>query len=169
MKDNIIIYEDKNGNIELRADIEEDTIWASQAQIGALFEVSIPTVNEHLKNIFVTGELKETAVIRKFRITANDGKQYLTKCYSLDAIIAVGYRVNSKKATQFRIWATGVLRKYVIEGHALNKRRLEESPESLLGLYKSIALLESMSHQGRLKGKLTLKLTEDLVPSERGE
>jgi hypothetical protein len=126
MKSNIVIFEDKNGNVELRADIEKDTIWATQAQIAELFEIGVPTVNEHLKNIFKTNELKEKSVIRKFRITAKDSKQYLTKFYNLDVIIALGYRVNSKKATKFRIWATGVLREYLKQGYALNQYKLEK-------------------------------------------
>lgn len=91
-----------------------------------LFEVSIPTVNEHLKNIFETGELKENSVVKNFRITATDGKGYDTKHYSLDAVIAVGYRVNSKRATHFRIWATQVLREFIIKGFALDDERLKQ-------------------------------------------
>jgi hypothetical protein len=171
-KSNIVIYEDKNGQVELRADIEKDTIWATQVQIATLFDVDVRTINEHLMNIFKTAELDENSAIRKFRIVQNEGGRKVkrdTNFYNLDAIIAVGYRVNSKKATQFRIWATSILRKYLVDGHVLNKRRLGTSPESLIGLYKSVALLESMSQSGRLKGKLTLKLTEDLVPNEDSE
>jgi hypothetical protein len=85
--------------------------------------------------------------------------------YNLDAIIAVGYRVNSKKATQFRIWATRIIRDYLVEGHSINRSRLEGAPEKLVGLYRAIAFLESESLSGKLKGRLTLKLTEDLEPS----
>jgi hypothetical protein len=90
-----------------------------------LFEVTVPTINEHLKNIFKTGELTEDSAIRKFRITANDGKSYITSFYNLDAIIAVGYRVNSRQATQFRIWATSVLRDFIIKGFVLDDERLK--------------------------------------------
>ncbi len=117
----IVLYTDKRGNVELRADVEKDTIWATQAQISRLFGVDTRTVNEHLTNIFKTRELNEISVIRKFRITAKDSKQYLTKFYNLDAIIAVGYRVNSKKATKFRIWATRILREYLVKGFNLDK------------------------------------------------
>ena len=165
MKENsIVIYKNKNGAIELRADIEKDTIWATQAQISDLFEVNVRTVNEHLKNIFKTGELKEAPVIRKSRITAKDGKQYLTKFYNLDAIIAVGYRVNSKKATQFRIWATGVLREYLRQGYALNQYKLDRSPEAIEGLNETLALMGSPEYPGKLKGKLVFKLTKDMKP-----
>lgn len=87
--------------------------------------------------------------------------------YNLDAIIAVGYRVNSKKATQFRIWATSVLRNYLVEGYAFNKHRLENSPESLIGFYRAVTLLESLNHEGTLCEKLTLKLAEELVPRDK--
>ncbi len=166
-KGNIVIYQGENGNVELRADVENDTVWATQAQISDLFDVNIPTINEHLKNIFKTDELKENSVIRKSRTTAKDGKQYLTNFYNLDGIIAVGYRVNSKKATQFRIWATKTLREYIVDGHALNKHRLESTPEKLVGLYKTIAFLESKSLSGKLKGRMTLTLTEKLEPTEK--
>ena len=167
MKNNIIIYEDKNGIVELRADIEKDTLWATQNQIAQLFEGSKQTVSRHIIRIFNEGELDEKSVVKEYLTTAADGKKYKAKYYNLDAIIAVGYRINSNKATKFRIWATNILHKYLVEDHVINRRRLEESPESLIGLYKSIALLESMSYQGKLKGKLTLKLTEDLIPSEK--
>ena len=170
MKENIVIFEDKNGNVELRADIEKDTVWATQAQMAQLFEVDTRTINEHLKNIFNTKELNEASTLRKFRIVQDEGGRKVRRdanFYNLDAIIAVGYRVNSKKATQFRIWATNILRNYLVEGYALNKPRLEGSPEKLVGLYKTIAFLESKSLSGKLKGKITLKLTEDLEPSEK--
>jgi hypothetical protein len=85
----------------------------------------VPTINEHLKNIFASGELSQDSVIRKFRITAEDGKNYSTNLYNLDAIISVGYRVNSIRATQFRQWATHVLREFAIKGFVLDKKRLE--------------------------------------------
>jgi len=106
----VVFYTDKLGNVELRADVEKDTMWATQEQISRLFDVSVPNVNFHLKNIFKTAELKKNSVIKESLITAKDGKRYLTIFYNLDVIIAVGYRINSKKATQFRIWATGILR-----------------------------------------------------------
>jgi hypothetical protein len=166
MKDNIIMYENKNGTVELRADIEKDTIWATQSQISDLFEVDVRTVNEHLRNIFRTHELKQISVIRNFRITAQDGKQYLTKFYNLDAIIAVGYRVNSKKATQFRIWATGVLREYLKQGYALNRYKLEKAPEAIEGLDETLALMSSEKYPGKLKGKLVFKLTKNMEPKK---
>jgi hypothetical protein len=138
--------------------------------MAQLFEVDTRTVNEHLKNIFNTKELEEIPTIRKFRIVQKEGGRKINRdiqCYNLDAIIAVGYRVNSKKATQFRIWSTNILRRFIVEGQVLNKPRLEESPEKLVGLYKAIAFLESKSLSGKLKGSITLKLTGELEPTDK--
>jgi len=101
------------------------SLWLSQKKMAELFGVEVNTVNYHLKEIFASGELDEGSVIRKIRITASDGKQYLTGMYHLDAIIAVGYRVNSYLATKFRIWATGVLREYIVKGFVLDDERLK--------------------------------------------
>jgi hypothetical protein len=170
MKDNIIIYENKNGTVELRADIEKDTIWATQAQMAQLFEIDIRTVNEHLKNIFITEELKEISTIRKFRIVQSEGGRKVRRevnLYNLDAVIAVGYRVNSKKATQFRIWATGVLREYLKQGYVLNRYRLDKAPEALKGLGDALALIESNKYPGKLKGKIIIKLTKNMESSKK--
>ncbi len=111
------------GSIEVR--IEDETIWLTQKLIANLFDVTVPTVNEHLKNIFKSNELSKKSVIRKFLTTASDGKKYNTQFYNLDAIISVGYRVNSKRATQFRQWATSVLKNYAVKGWVLDKERLK--------------------------------------------
>lgn len=162
MKNKIVIYEDEKGNVELRADVEKDTIWATQEQISQLFEVSIPNISMHFRNIFQAGELDEVSVVKDFLITAKDGKRYKVKSYNLDAIIAVGYRVSSKKATQFRIWATGVLREYLKEGYALNRYKLDKTPEAIEGLHEAVAFIESENNPGRLKGKIILKLEKNL-------
>lgn len=99
---NVIIYQAKSGAIELKGDIKHYTIWATQAQIAELFGVNVRTISEHLVNIFKSKELDKDSVIRNFRNTATDGKVYNTQFYNLDAIISVGYRVNSKTATEFR-------------------------------------------------------------------
>jgi len=111
------------GGIEVR--IEDETVWLTQKLIATLFDVDIRTVSEHLKNIFASGELKEDSVLRNFRNTAADGKHYLTNFYNLDAIISLGYRVNSMRATQFRQWATSILRDFAIRGYVLDKERLK--------------------------------------------
>jgi hypothetical protein len=106
--------------------VENETVWASQKGMAEIFNVDVRTISEHLRNIFTTGELEQSeAVIRNFRTTAADGKRYETNFYSLDAIISVGYRVNSMQATQFRRWATGILREYLIKGFSLDDERLK--------------------------------------------
>mgnify|MGYP003565402061 CR=1 FL=1 len=126
-----LIFTGQAGVQSIEARYEDETIWLTQKLIAALFSVSIPTINEHLRNIFNSGELDSDSVIRKFRITAADGKSYSTKHYNLDAIISVGYRVNSIRATQFRQWATQVLREFAIKGYVLDKKRMENG--SFLG------------------------------------
>jgi len=121
----IILYRSPDGVAKVEVTFEGETFWLSQRQLADLFAVDVRTISEHLKNIFSSGELDEDSVIRIFRITAADGKSYETKHYALDAIIAVGYRVNSKQATQFRIWATQTLREFVIKGFVLDDERLK--------------------------------------------
>ena len=119
------LYKTSEGIVTAEVYLSEDTIWATQKEIAKLFGVSIPTINEHLKNIFNDEELEKNSVIRKSLITAADGKKYNTNLYNLDAIISVGYRVNSKKATYFRKWATQILKEYMIKGFALNDEALK--------------------------------------------
>lgn len=111
------------GTIEVR--VEDETVWLTQKLISVLFEKGRSTITEHLKKIFETGELIEKSVCRDFRQTAEDGKEYTTKFYNLDAIIAVGFRVNSERAVQFRQWAINVLRDFAIRGYVLDKERLK--------------------------------------------
>ena len=122
----IIIYQTEDGQTKIDVQFQDETVWLTQKLMAELFEVSVPTINEHLKNIFFTQELEEKAVIRNFRITAADGKEYDTKHYNLDSIIALGYRVNSKRATQFRIWTTQRLKEYIVKGFVLDDERLKQ-------------------------------------------
>lgn len=122
----IIIYTTPEGDVKIDVFFQDETVWLTQKKMSELFGVDVRTVNEHLQNIFKSSELKENSVIRKIRITAADGKDYLTNFYNLDAIISVGYRVNSSRATQFRIWATQTLRDYIIKGFAIDERRLKQ-------------------------------------------
>ena len=149
-----LIFTGQAGEQSIEARYEDETIWLTQKLIAALFSVSIPTINEHLKNIFDSGELDPESVIRKFRITAADGKSYATKHYNLDAIISVGYRVNSVRATQFRQWATQVLREFAIKGYVLDKKRMENGSflgedyfERLLEEIREIRLSERRFYQ----------------------
>lgn len=124
MKDNnLIIYKNNEGNIIVDAIYKDEILWLSQKEMANVFSVGVPAISKHLKNIFEEKELDKTAVVPKMEVTAEDGKRYNTDVYSLDAIIAVGYRVNSKKATNFRIWATKVLKEYMTKGFALNDER----------------------------------------------
>ncbi len=120
-KNNILLYKSKEGNINLDVILKNETIWLSQKSIAKLFDVNVPAISKHLKKIFSDNELVKNAVVSKMEITASDNKNYLTELYNLDAIIAVGYRVNSKKATEFRIWATNILREFIIKGFILDK------------------------------------------------
>ena len=141
----IVIYTSPEGEIELQVSVDKDTIWLSQKQMSKLFNKNVRTVSEHIKNMFTEGELEEKSVVREFRITANDGKSYLVAHYNLDVIISVGYRVRSKEGTKFRIWATNVLRKYLLEGYALNKHQLLN--QGVDDLRESLFLLEKVLMQ----------------------
>lgn len=117
----IILYQpDESVRMEVR--IEDETVWLTQAQIAELFETKRQAITKHLKNIFQNGELNENSVCSILELTASDGKSYKTKTYNLDAIISVGYRVNSKNATLFRRWASQVLKDYLLKGHVINQR-----------------------------------------------
>ena len=120
-----LIFTRQAGEESIEVRVAEETVWLTQKLISVLFDKGRSTITEHLKNIFDSGELDEKAVCRDFRHTAEDGKDYTTRFYNLDAIIAVGFRVNSARATQFRQWATGVLRDYAIRGYVLDKERLK--------------------------------------------
>lgn len=123
-KSHIIIYKTEDGSTQIEVEMTGETVWLSQKKMAELFEVGVPTINEHIKNIFSTQELEKNSVIRNFRITARDGKEYETKHYNLDVIISLGYRVNSRRATQFRIWATKTLREYIVKGFVMDDERL---------------------------------------------
>jgi len=120
-----LIFTKQNGKDTIDVRIEDENVWLSQKLIAKLFGVEIPTINEHLKNIFKSGELQEKSVIRKFLITADDGKNYQTNHYSLEAIIAVGFRVNSNEAINFRRWANTVLKDFALKGYVLDDVRLK--------------------------------------------
>ena len=125
LQGDVIIYQSGEKNISTNVLFKDETFWMTQKDMATLFSVQVPAINKHLKNIFAEQELSEDSVISKMEITARDGKIYSTNFYNLDAIIAVGYRVNSKEATQFRIWATKVLREYIVKGFALNDDMLK--------------------------------------------
>ena len=120
-----LIFTARAGEESIEVKYADGTVWLSQQMIAKLFDKGRSTITEHLREIFDTGELNENSVCRDFRHTASDDKEYITKFYNLDAIISVGYRVNSQRATQFRIWATTVLKEFAIKGYVLDKERLK--------------------------------------------
>lgn len=137
-----LIFTQQTGEQSIEVRYQDETIWLTQKLMAALFDVDVRTISEHLRNIFASGELDESEVVRNFRITSTDGKRYQTKHYHLDAIISVGYRVNSVRATQFRRWATQVLRDFAIRGYVLDKKRLENG--AFLGVDYFQRLLEEI-------------------------
>ena len=126
---NIVLYQNETGSKIIEVLYDSEDFWLTQKTMAELFSVKVNTINYHLKEIFNSGELEEDSVIRKIRITANDGKKYNTSFYSLDAIIAVGYRVNSFEATQFRRWATNTLKEYIKKGFVVNTELLKNGPK----------------------------------------
>ncbi|MFH1656354.1 MAG: RhuM family protein [Candidatus Nealsonbacteria bacterium] len=152
-KDKIVIYNSKDNEVELRVKLEKEMIWLTQAQIAELFNIQRPAITKHLNNIFRTNELDKNSACSKMEHTASDGKSYKTKFYNLDAVIAVGYRVNSKKATQFRIWATKILKDYLLSGYAINQKRLLEAKNKFEELKNTISFIEKKSDSNLLKGQ----------------
>lgn len=149
-----LIFTQQAGENGIEVRYKDETIWLTQKLMAQLFDVDRRTIGEHLQNIYSNEELKETSVCRKFRLTASDGKNYNTQFYNLDAIISVGYRVNSKRATQFRQWATNVLKEFAIKGYVLDKKRLENGSfigkdyfEQLLAEIREIRLSERLFYQ----------------------
>jgi len=141
MDNSIVIYKGSNGKTELQINIKKDTIWLSLDQISTVFQKNKSTISRHIKNIFETNELERNQVVANFATTANDGKTYQVDYYNLDMIISIGYRVNSKIATDFRKWATNVLKQYLVSGYAINEKRLAEKQEQIEVLKNSLNLL----------------------------
>ena len=128
----ILLYTTPNGKVRVEIYLQNETIWLTQQKIADLFGVDRSVVTKHLRNIFQTNELREDSVCAKIAHTANDGKSYPTQFYNLDAIISVGYRVNSSQATAFRIWATERLKEYIIKGFTMDDERLK-NPNNIFG------------------------------------
>lgn len=127
-----VLYTAPSGQIRVDVLLQNESVWLTQKAIAELFGVQVPAISKHFKNIFEEGELIESSVISKMETTASDDKNYITNYYNLDAIISVGYRVNSTKATQFRIWATQTLKEYIIKGFVLDDNRLKQG-EAIFG------------------------------------
>lgn len=149
----IVIYQAADGSIATEVRLEGETVWLSQKQMAELFDKDVRTINEHVINAFEEGELAREATIRKFRIVRQEGQRQVEReieHYNLDVIISVGYRVNSKKGTQFRIWASNVLKQYLLQGYALNQQKLEAQQEKLAELKQAIALSARLIHNKNL-------------------
>ena len=140
METKIVIYEDVNGEIKLDVTLENDTLWLSQKQLEVLFDRDKSVISRHIKNIFKDEELDKNSVVAKNATTATDGKIYQVEYYNLDMIISLGYRVNSKRATSFRVWATKILKDYIINGYSINNKRLQQ--KGLKELNETISLLK---------------------------
>ena len=153
-ENDIVFYKKNNGDTNIELLINGETLWVSQKTMAEIFEIDRTVITKHLKNIFSDGELDKNQVCAKFAHTANDGKNYNTEFYNLDAIISVGYRVNSKKATEFRIWATKILKEYMVKGFALDDDRFlkggkinQKYFDELLERIKVIRTSERMAYQ----------------------
>lgn len=140
-QNNIIIYQADNGEIKLRADLNTETVWASLDQIASLFDRDKSVISRHISNIFKEGELVENSVVAKNATTATDGKVYQVEYYNLDMIISLGYRVNSKRATSFRVWATKILKDFIVKGYAINEKKVKE--KGLKELEQTLELIKS--------------------------
>lgn len=154
---NIILYETEDGKVNVDVILKDETIWLTQKSMGELFDVNVPAISKHLNNIYEEGELKKNSTISKMEIVQKEGNRNIKRnieFYNLDAIIAVGYRVNSKKATKFRIWATNVLKDYIIKGFKIDVERMKNGPkfgkdyyDELLETIKEIRLSERRLYQ----------------------
>ncbi|HSH70152.1 MAG TPA: virulence protein RhuM/Fic/DOC family protein [Deferrisomatales bacterium] len=147
----VVLYRSGDGESALEVHLEKETVWLSQRQMSELFDKDVKTVNEHVRNVFSEGELEAGSTIRKFRIVQKEGARQVARTidhYNLDVIISVGYRVKSKRGTQFRQWATRVLREHLVHGFTVNEQRLREQAEKLTDLRSAVALLEkTLAHQ----------------------
>ena len=138
-----VIYQAKSGKIEFREDFEGDTIWGNLNQIADLFGRDKSVISRHINNIFKAGELKRDSVVAKIATTAADGKTYQVEYYNLDMILSVGYRTDSKQATQFRIWATRTLKQHLLDGYTVNKKRISQNYQKFMRVVDDIKTLST--------------------------
>ena len=159
-KGEIVIYKAKDGSQQLEVKLEEDTVWLSQKQMAELFSKSRVTVTEHIRNVFKEKELIKASVCRKFRHSGKDGKSYEVQYYNLDVIISVGYRVKSKRGTQFRQWATQRLKDHLVKGYTLNEKRLQQVVQNMQQLEQAVKLIQQSGNSGELSAIETKGLLE---------
>jgi len=153
----ITIYQTKDRKVKLEIKLQHETIWLTQAQIAQLFRTDRSVITKHIHNLFKSKELDEKSNVQKMHIAFSDKP---VKIYSLDVVISVGYRVNSRRATQFRIWATNIIRKHLIDGYTLNELRLKEKTDRLEALQKSIKLISSVKTHKELDYREAMGLLE---------
>jgi prophage maintenance system killer protein/transcriptional regulator CtsR len=167
----IKIYQVEGGQTEIEVKLRDETVWLSQKQMAELFDKDSDTIGLHLKNIYKSGELQETATTEDSSVVQVEGNRKVKRkirIYNLDAIISVGYRVNSKRGTQFRIWANKVLREYLVKGFSINERRLKSQTEKLLELQRTVKIIGGVLDQKRLtgdEGEALLRLISDYAYS----
>lgn len=155
-KNQIVIYKSGNRKVEINVDINRDTVWLTQKQMSQLFDKTVPTINEHIKNVYKEKELNLKSTIRKFRTVEKEGNRQVAReidHYNLDVVISVGYRVKSIRGTQFRIWATKTLKQYLVKGYVLNKKRLTEQQKYLKNLSDSVEIIRSKIKSPMLAGQ----------------
>ncbi len=142
-KAELVIFKAQDGNVKLNVNIENETVWLSLDQMSELFERDKSTISRHIKNIFKDGELSQDSVVANFATTASDGKVYNVTFYDLDVIISVGYRVKSQRGVEFRKWANGVLKDYILKGYAVNNNRINELGEVIRIMKRAESTLDS--------------------------
>ena len=150
----IVIYQAEDGKTSLEVQLQDETVWLSQAQLVELFDKTKQNISLHIRNIFKERELTEDSVVKEYLTAAADGKKYKTKYYNLDVVISIGYRIKSIRGTQFRIWATTVLRDHLIKGYTVNEKRLAEKglyemEQTIALLTKTLARHEALSDEGK--------------------
>ena len=170
----MVLYHADDSDTEVNVVFQNDSIWATQKSMAELFAVNPPAINKHLKNIYAEGELQESSTISKMEIVQNEGGRQVKRLvdfYNLDAIISVGYRVNSRSATKFRIWATGVLKEYMIKGFVLDDERMKQG-ESIFGKDYFRELLERVrsirASERRIWQQITDIFAECSIDYDRG-
>ncbi len=145
IKNQVIIYQAKTGAIELRGDVNKETIWATQAQIADVFDIERSVITKHIRNILKDKELRADSVCAKFAHTAKDGKSYEVQFYNLDIILAIGYRANSAKAIQFRQWVTKILRDHITKGYTINRNQIKNHYSEFTKAVENIKTLLSVT------------------------
>lgn len=151
-KGEVLLYRTPDGGSTFEVKLQDETVWLTQKQMASLFQTERSVVTKHIRNILKTQELQADSVCANFAHTAEDGKVYQTNYYSLDMVLSVGYRVNSRRGTEFRIWASKVLKDHIIEGYSINEKRLREQNQRLLELQRAVDILGRIAEERQLVG-----------------